>query len=655
MRASAHLLPLAALLVAAPATADDVESAGYGADLYLTGRSVELTHRDGMASVKVRYQVVNPARYADQARVSLILPSRGQLVGLRQRFAGAWSTGRLLDAAVASDRYVAYLDAPYRGPRSAALLSRDGGAPALSLSFIPAGGRVDVAYEVAVPTCYHRGRWYLTVPPVDAPRAVRAPGATVVAADDLSAAIRDELTAACERAGLPDGFLDDDLVVSWPEPTRVGATARAIAVGAAADAPRAIEVWIAPKLAAAPQRPAVVFVLDGSKSIGPDGLAAQLAIVRGYLAHQRDARVELIVARRHASRLFGELLDVEGALARLDALGTSLPLGNGSHLDRGLALGAALLAATPGPRRLIAFTDDLLRPALTDDAVGAALAALPPDAVVHLIEPSLGPAEVRSDRDHHLADPIAPWGGLMAAVSAEPAPRAAHAPLLELIRPIRIEAIAIGDEVIADELREGESLRHVDRSQAPVTAWVWGRRLPIAQPSDPASLTQAARLVLATQHDLTEDETRALAKHAHAVTEFTSLLAERPNTEPGGLPPIDRGIAAYSHWTSSCGPHVAITGNHTIGVGVGHPGPRREPPDLTPLLAQAIAACAASEPAPWAVEIAIDTTGIEIVDVEVATGSPGLARCATEAAWQLDLPGEFAPFTRRFSARFAGP
>ena len=655
MRAPGPVVLLAALVAATPAAADDVTSGERGAELILVGRAVDAEHRDGLAHLTVTYDVVNRSRFADQAQVSLHLPSYGQVVGLRHRFAGAWWPGRLLDASAATARFLEYVDAPYRGPRGVALISHDHGLLELALSFVPAGGRVGVAYDVVVPTCYHGGRWYFELPQVDdGPAAVRARGATVTPAAALPRAVRDALEAACEPGGVPAMFGGDGLVVSWPEPTSVGATARAVALGTGPDAPRTLEVWLAPQLAVAPRRPAVVFVLDGSTSVGQDGLDAQLAIVRGYLAHQPDARVEIVVARRHASRLFGGLLDADAALARLAALAPSLTLGNGSHLDRGLALGAALLAAAPGPRRLIAFTDDRLRPALTDRAVGASLAALPTDAVVHLIQPGLGPAEVVSDREHHLAAPIAPWGGLVATVHAEPAPRAALAPLLELIRPIRVEAVAIGGEVIADEVREGDGLRHVGRAPGPVTAWVWGRRLPIAEPTERATLARAARLGLALANDLSEDEIRALATRGDVVTRFTSLLAERPRGEPGGLPPTDEGYASAAHWTSSCGPHRSLTASvGRISGSATSAGPPA--PDLTPLLDAAITACAAAAVGPWSVTVAIETTGIEVVDVETHSVNPRLARCALEAAWDLELPPAFARFTRRFAAQYTGP
>ena len=45
----------------------------------------------------------------------------------------------------------------------------------------------------------------------------------------------------------------------------------------------------------------------------------------------------------------------------------------------------------------------------------------------------------------------------------------------------------------------------------------------------------------------------------------------------------------------------------------------------------------------------------DAVDVETTSVDPRLARCALEAAWDLDLPPEFARFSRRYDAAYAAP
>ena len=94
-----------------------------------------------------------------------------------------------------------------------------------------------------------------------------------------------------------------------------------------------LEVDVAPEVRPLPKRAQVVFVIDASYSIGEDGLAAQLALVRAYLAHVPDAEVELVAYRRRAQRVFGTFVratDLDAALAK-----HPIALGNGSALDDG--------------------------------------------------------------------------------------------------------------------------------------------------------------------------------------------------------------------------------------------------------------------------------------------------------------------------------
>jgi len=100
-----------------------------------------------------------------------------------------------------------------------------------------------------------------------------------------------------------------------------------------------------------PKQAQVVFVVDASYSVGETMLAAELDIIRAYVAHLPDAQVEVVVYRRTAERLFGKMLaarDVGAALAN-----AKIALGNGSALDAGARLAAGILAHRTGPRRVV--------------------------------------------------------------------------------------------------------------------------------------------------------------------------------------------------------------------------------------------------------------------------------------------------------------
>jgi hypothetical protein len=658
------LLGLAVSAICRDAAADVIRSDERGAALAITQPEVTAALGDGVVALRVRYDVVNASPFADRARVQLELPTGAVVVGLRQRTGGAWIPGRLEAADAVDARLAAYIDAPFIAARGAVVLTGADGFHDLTLSYVPPRGRVGIEYEVMVPACYAHGAWVAVVPRVEAAPTLRAGGGRVDAAADVATRWGEPVADACAASVTYDVVDPADHVLSWPARLATGARLTDATVALPGVAVRAVEIAVAPRLAAAPVRPTVVFVIDASKSQGDAGVADQLAIVRGYLAHQPDARVEVVVVRRTASRLFGALVPAAAVPARLAARAAALTVGNGSHLDRGLALAADLLAAAPGPRRLVVFTDDLLRPALTDAALRATLARLPTDAVAHVIIPHGGAAEVWTDRASHLGDAIAPWGGIVASVGSAGDP----APLLELVRPIALRDVAVGDEVIADELREGQGLRRLTRDDAgaPVTAWLWGRRLGATALAAPAERVRVARLALATLADLDDAALAVLAELAHATSRVTSLIADRPSWTPGGLPEIELGLGGGG-WSSMCGLPMGFSGVGRIGT-IGHgsgtgsgTGEPPGPPEVRALLAARIDGCAAPLGArPWRLTVDVSTTGVEVVDVAAAvTGvddaelAARAAACAIEAGWDLDLDARFARTTTTFTAAFA--
>jgi hypothetical protein len=281
-----------------------------------------------------------------------------------------------------------------------------------------------------------------------------------------------------------------------------------------------------------------------------------------------------------------------------------------------------------------------------------------------VIIPHGGAAEVWTDRASHLGDAIAPWGGIVASVGSAGDP----APLLELVRPIALRDVAVGDEVIADELREGQGLRRLTRDDAgaPVTAWLWGRRLGATALAAPAERVRVARLALATLADLDDAALAVLAELAHATSRVTSLIADRPSWTPGGLPEIELGLGGGG-WSSMCGLPMGFSGVGRIGT-IGHgsgtgsgTGEPPGPPEVRALLAARIDGCAAPLGArPWRLTVDVSTTGVEVVDVAAAvTGvddaelAARAAACAIEAGWDLDLDARFARTTTTFTAAFA--
>jgi hypothetical protein len=119
-----------------------------------------------------------------------------------------------------------------------------------------------------------------------------------------------------------------------------------------------------------------------------------------------------------------------------------------------------------------------------------------------------------------------------------------------------------------------------------------------------------------------------VALAGRAVSPVTSYVAFEPGTRPSrdGLDDMD----VYG----------GLIGN---GVGEGGFGYGMGSSITKPWLAVPTERCVARhQPAPgWRVDLAIETTRDEIVDVGVSLGSGGFAACLVEAAWAVRLDDAF--------------
>ena len=378
------------------------------------------------------------------------------------------------------------------------------GGLTLSIYPVPGHGHVDVAYTLEAPVCYTRGRWITDYPIAGDEmarialrvRGPRGPG-RVLTGKQLDAELGPGATDACaDDVPLGDAPAVRYLVVDAPVPAPARVRfARATAGGA--DLAR-ITIDVADVIQPAPRGARVVFVVDASRSMGRSGIAAELAWVRGYLAHVPDAGFEVVLYRRRPDRLFGRFEPAARAAALLDAIDPArLAPGNGSNLDDGLRAAAALLAGTRRPARVVAFTDERWRPSFGSSHAAAALGRLGPGAVVHLVglgpESGTAPALTRDD-DDTLAPVAARWGGMMirAAGGADQPAAGFAAAALELVRPLHIDQV----QVARRARRHGPGLRRPRRGHRHRPRVAGRRRAPGGRGPDLGShLARAAGLV----------------------------------------------------------------------------------------------------------------------------------------------------------------
>lgn len=420
-----------------------------------------------------------------------------------------------------------------------------------------------------------------------------------------------------------------------------------------------LEVDVAPQLVPTPRRPQVVFVIDSSFSQGDAGVAAQLDLLAAYLTHVPDAEVELVTYRRRAMRVFGTFVPVAQLPAKIATAKQrgAFALGNGSAVDEGARIAAAALTRRPGPRRVVLATDELTRPALTSTLALAALGSLSPDTVVHVVVPTLD-GDDRPSLDRHDEAPFAALAthhhGIYAAIRGLPAKTIKElAPLaLELVRPTRIEKLAVtgGFTLEADVLHEGDGLRMMrgtTSAAAParvtLTGLLWSDpvRREVAT-TEPFSRQTAAFVFGADEYGaLSEAEQLTVAMIGRAVSPVTSYVAAEPGTRPSPIGLLEGVIGAGSYGTLGSG-----SGSGS-GFGI-------ERPNLRDLIDTSRCVASIRPPTAWSVQLSVETTKDEIVDVIPAADGP-LAACLAETAWTVRLDTRFTADHDAFAVVLSGP
>jgi hypothetical protein len=413
---------------------------------------------------------------------------------------------------------------------------------------------------------------------------------------------------------------------------------------------------VAPRLSELPVRAKVVFVVDASYSVGDARLGAELATLRAYASHLSDAEFEVVAYRRRAVRLFNAFVPASELDARLwkAVSANALALGNGSALDEGARVAASALADRTGPRRVVLLTDELLRSSLPPAAALRSLAAIPSDAVVHVVVPELDHDDrvgLERDDKHPLARLATSHHGILAHLRGLPAKAEKDLVpvVLELVRPTRIEHLAATGVTLENTtLHEGDGVRvWASGKRVPMRVvlagqlWSdWKRRTVDATPE--FSKATAAFVFGAGQHDdLSAAEMMRIALIGRAVSPVTSYVAAEPGTRPStiGLDLEGRGAAGDGYGAGS----VSV-------FGMGAPRVR---PNLATMI-DTSACVAAHHPASgWRVTLEVETTLDEIVDVSTDDKS-GFAGCLVEATWSVRLDGRFDQTREKFAVELRG-
>jgi hypothetical protein len=649
-------LAAALLLATVPAAADTV-SALRSTELVERAHTVTVALGHGHARLTVRRTVFNGGARHDQATYHLDVPGSAVAIALRTRGmvdgAPRWYPAALLEAEAAAAKYKELTGVGGYYPKDPALLSwRHPGELALQVFPVAPQEEKMVEYTLLVPTSYVGGRDQLdlgvtgleghpasvTVEPEDAGDRVHtgdrtlAPGAAVVPTAEAPVTLSLERAPGTRR-------VDGALAVVPLGPERVILRQR---------------LETAARLAEVPRGARVVVLIDASRSLSKEEVAAEVAAARAYVSHFADAQVETLLFDRHVTSVNGGFVPAAEALARLDRL--TVTRHNGSRVDDALARAGALLAAQPGhaPRRVVALTDARTRAGLTPERLRAL--ATSTGAVVHIGLIDTGSALLQREDGHPWDKVTRPTGGLVwsarASAGAEAEMRACYE---EWARPrhvdkvrVSVPGLAAADFGYPERLDEGqgwEDTRLVKRQVGwlKIEGELWSTPVSTTLVPDAGEARVTAALVFGNDRlasALTEREMGTLARLGHAVSPVTSLLAVEP-----GVRPSTEGIEEGNMWGDEIGESFGAAGLGLNGFGEGGGGPGLDPDRkawLRGALASGYKACGGGE---RHARVTFETTSLEVVDVtrvSVAGDADGkVGRCLEETAWGVELPPSF--------------
>jgi hypothetical protein len=622
-------------------TAPDAAPAVDERGVHEVRHDVTVRLEDGVAHFRVTRVLTSDGDGPTEGNVWFRLPEGGAVTGFRVGDAGRLIEGRIGDATQVEARYLDLRGSGSATPCTIAMLRWDGlGAVGLRVFPVYPGDELHVQLGVVAPLRYAGG-----VLRCSYPRAAAGEPAPTITVDAGGSGARAQVSLPLD----PDDPESEPYEITAPPPRFTDLATRFARLDLGDDRHvTRIELAVAPRLGEIPKAPRLVFVVDRSWSQREEGVAAELQIVRGVLAHVPDARVEVVVFDRRAERLAGTLVPAGDVADLLEVAGRKGRLAprNGSDPLVGLRAAADALGEGKGPARVILLTDRVFPFAWEPRRAAAALGALPQGTIVHAVERTGGGGgdleEWRAEGDD-LTPLVAAFGGQVLAIAGDSEDPAALAEVtLGLVRPIRIDDVEVrGFPDAPTPIAEGDgwtfmALLETRVDKLVVRGKIWGRTVELALAPDRALGDALPALVFGDgiHDDLSPTEASQVGIAAGVVTPETSYLAAEPDAEPStiGFEEVGGGIGI----SSSCG------GTRCGGVGC-HVGraaaidgeaPRVWLADAT---AEGFAACAAGG-APLSGTLAVEATGDEVVAVTVTGPGGAVARCAEEVVWNLRLP-----------------
>ncbi|HEX7700582.1 MAG TPA: VWA domain-containing protein, partial [Kofleriaceae bacterium] len=387
-----------------------------------------------------------------------------------------------------------------------------------------------------------------------------------------------------------------------------------------------------------------VFVIDASRSVSDGELEAQAKIIESYTRLAPRSQIQIVAYSRKARALLPGWMVASYAQPRLERELATLATGNGSNLDAGLVEANAWLEHANGTRRVIVFTDELLGDRVAGIEPKALRAALPPNTLVHVIALDRANTSAKSlvrDDDivlGHLA--IDSEGLAMRAMGDDNGQFNA----LELLRPLTLERVTLHSDGWSgfaversssscsidgtSDLDEGAScVFWGDTGKGATTmkleGFLWNHKF--SRVITPAGESRMLARILTGWSASLGDAEKEIELAARAVNAEWSMIA----TWGGADGYADQSaMAEYGGFGCGCGG----SSMDTFGSGTGSVSIQRLG-SIDDQITRATNACHVK----GHVEISLELTLAEIVDVAVTAADPTDRACVTEAVWATPL------------------
>jgi hypothetical protein len=606
------------------------------------------------ARFAVRY-IVRVEKAQNDVTDNFRLPRRGLVTAATVSEGGRTHELQLMSADKASAEFNALWEMkPGRARRWAVLLEGDQYRHNFAINTAaPRQASLVVDVQVSAPTCFHRDARFVFLPVEWAARLPAIKHANAKEAAALHGACGDEHSA--EWVGMSwVKFPAKELAGRRSGADRIGTRAGRALLGKTNVVK--LEMNLAARVSDVPADLVTAILIDASRSTTTEEREAQREIVAAYLRAAPHGRVQIIEYARHARALLPSWISARHAGPRVDRALHAMQRKNGSNIAEGLREAGRWLDQTTGTRRIVLFTDENLT--MRDEHTHALDDALPPDTLVHVV--ALGGVGLTRDDAAKLARIAKRTKGISVRGGDLFDDPAAKLDATMLARPITFDHVRVrtpgwqalstdhpcpeSDDDAVTSLAEGTQCTWWGKGDAVSSPFVvegllWNERVERVVRADLGRSLEVVRELSAMR--ILDDELQKLAERAaRAVNTVWSLY-----TSWGG----DDGYSdGYGLGRGGFGMTCGGCRGGLIGHGSGSGGMRPQP-NLAAELERIVRTCKPEQ----VVDVEVETTLEEIVDVEAKAVSADLRTCVQEALWNawLLVPGAPARTITRFSVK----